>query len=112
MLSVSGIVVSWLETPCEHINSLAGLTGFMVRYRPKGEGWLYTEPDDPAARNVTITTGITILVVYEFQVAAVNAEGVGPYSSSVTPSVVPTAGIEAVHAVRYNYCEYLYCVIV
>ncbi|XP_064383046.1 receptor-type tyrosine-protein phosphatase S-like isoform X3 [Halichondria panicea] len=90
VLSVSGIVVSWLKTPCEHINSLAGLIGFMVRYRPKGEGWLEPEHiNNTAARNVIITTGIIVLV-YDFQVAAVNTKGVGPYSSSVTPSVVPT----------------------
>ena len=45
------------------------------------------EVNDPSTQTATITR-VTELVVYEVQVAARTAGGVGVYSSSVTASVV------------------------
>ena len=84
-----GLMVSWGPPPCEHINSRSGLTGYAVRYRPQSRGeWMTAgEVNDPSTQTATIT-GVTELVVYEVQVAAMTAGGVGVYSSSVTASVV------------------------
>ena len=81
------IQVTWSLPPCQHINSQAGISGYLVRYRRRGTvNWIVKEVNYPTTTS-TVIQGIVILIVYEVQVAAQNAVGMGPYSASETASV-------------------------
>ena len=84
------IQVTWSLPPCEHINSQAGVSGYLVQYRRRDTvNWIVKEVNSPTTTS-TVIQGIVMLMVYEVQVAAKNAFGTGPYSASETASVSAT----------------------
>ena len=83
--------MTWSPPPCQHINSQAGISGYVVRYRRLDDvNWTVKEVNSPATTSAVIQ-GIVMLIMYEIQVAARNTAGLGLYSVSETASVSATS---------------------
>ena len=81
------ITVQWEEVDCIHRNGL--ITGYRIRVMTSGENDRIETVDD--VREGTIS-GLTPSTEYTVSVAAVNNQGIGPYSDGM---MVETAGIYA-----------------
>ena len=100
-------IVSWTAPPD---NGGAAITGYILQYSTNSNGpWLPSLPLKPSpATALTYTfTGLTDGVIYYFQVAAVNLNGAGPYStqtldSTARPSTVPNAPLIVFSTTRQN----------
>ena len=76
----STITVQWGEVPCIHQNG--DITGYSVRYVVEGSGNTpLTMAVDGASVNETTIGDLIPSTTYSIQVAAVNSEGTGVYSS-------------------------------
>ena len=77
------ITVQWGEVNC--IDRNGEITGYMVQYREVGT----TESRrDTASDTVATITGLKPSTRYTIEVAAVNDEGTGPYSSGIEAETV------------------------
>ena len=100
-------VVSW-AAPSDNGGTV--ITGYILQYSTNSNGpWLPSLPLKPSpATALTYTfTGLTDGVIYYFQVAAVNLNGAGPYStqtldSTARPSTVPNAPLIVFSTTRQN----------
>ena len=103
-------VVSW-AAPSDNGGTV--ITGYILQYSTNSNGpWLPSLPSLPLkpspATALTYTfTGLTDGVIYYFQVAAVNLNGAGPYStqtldSTARPSTVPNAPLIVFSTTRQN----------
>ena len=84
MLSIdpASLVVSWqppLETHCN-----GSITGYLIQYAKVGsdDNMIVNVPNDTATTTLTIS-GLYACVEYSVTVAAVNANGTGPFSKPV-----------------------------
>ena len=87
----STITVQWGMVPCIHQNG--PITGYSVRYGEMGSGSSQTETVSGASETETIISGLMPSTTYDVQVAAVNGNGTGVYSSNESAL---TQGITAV----------------
>ncbi len=77
--SLGGIKLDWTAPA-----GGGGITGYRVQRRPGAGGAWVTVVADTGSTNTTYTnTGLTENTEYEYQVAAINQAGVGPYSTAV-----------------------------
>lgn len=78
--------MQWGEVECEERNG--AVTGYSVRYGLESSTLRQTA--NVTSREVTIDA-LLIRTAYSFEVAAVNGDGIGVYSSAVTyTTAVPT----------------------
>ena len=91
--SSTSITVQWGEVPCIHQNGV--ITGYSVQYRVVGSGDTpQTMPVDGADTTQTTIGDLMSSTTYSIQVAAVNSEGTGVYSSPPTNQL--TQGLDLV----------------
>lgn len=64
----------------------ATITDYIVQYKETASGTWLTFSDGTSATTGATVTGLTVATSYDFRVAAVNSEGTGPYSSTLTQS--------------------------
>ena len=69
--------------------SALAITDYVVQYRLGSSGGWTTFNDGTSATTGARVTGLTAGSSYQFQVAAVNSDGTGPYSSPLTLTVSP-----------------------
>ncbi|XP_065910272.1 protein sidekick-2-like isoform X2 [Dysidea avara] len=74
----SSLRVTWQQPP--EIDHNGPLTGYQIRFRQVGRS---TSTVSTSSTSYTLT-GLTAYVQYTVQVAAVNSDGTGPFSSSLT----------------------------
>ena len=87
----STITVQWGMVPCIHQNG--DITGYSVRYGVMGSGSSQTETVSGASETETIISDLMPSTTYDVQMAAVNGNGTGVYSSNESAL---TRGITAV----------------
>ena len=80
--SSSTITVQWGEVPCIDQNGV--ITGYSVQYGVMGSGNTQTVAVDGAAATEATIGDLMSSTTYSIQVAAVNSEGTGVYSSPPT----------------------------
>lgn len=81
-------VLTW-DAPAN--TGLQDITDYTVQYRAVGSGTWLTFSDGVSASTGATVTGLSASTDYEFQVAAVNASGTGPFSSTDNVVVGPLA---------------------
>ncbi len=77
------MTLSW-STPAS--DGGAAITDYVVQYQVTGAGSWSTFSDGSSTATTATLTGLTLGTGYDFQVAAVNSVGPGPYSCTVTGS--------------------------
>ena len=77
--SSSTLTVQWGSVPCIHQNGV--ITGYSVQYGVEGSGDTMTMSVDGADTTQTTIGDLMSSTTYSIQVAAVNSEGTGVYSS-------------------------------
>ena len=77
------VTVSWVAST----TAGAAIRDYLVEYRPKGTARWVRFPDGVSTALTARVTGLTNTVVYEFQVAAENGVGAGPWSPRITMRV-------------------------
>jgi hypothetical protein len=92
------VALSW-SPPAS--NGGAAVTDYVVQYARSGSGAWQTVADGVSTSTTTTVTGLSGGVSYDFQVAALNAVGVGPYGAiasttpiATSPELLPDAGFE------------------
>ena len=76
----SNISVQWEMVPCIHQNG--DITGYSVRYGVMGSGSTQTVAVSGASETETMISDLMPSTTYVVQVAAVNGNGAGVYSSN------------------------------
>jgi hypothetical protein len=69
-------------------NGGSALTDYTIQYRVSGGGGWTTFADGTSTATTATVTGLTSGTVYDFQVAAVNAVGTGPFSAVKTATLL------------------------
>jgi subtilisin family serine protease len=71
----------------------AAITSYRVQRSTDGLTWTTVTSTAPASTRTYTATGLVNGTTYQFRIAAINAAGTGPYSTTVTakPRTVPTA---------------------
>ena len=87
----STITVQWEMVPCIHQNG--PITGYSVRYGVMGSGSSQTETVSGASETETIISDLMPSTTYVVQVAAVNGNGTGVYSSTVSALTLGTTAV-------------------
>ena len=109
IISSTAITVQWETVPC--IEQNGDITGYKVRVLESGEMERVEDVVGDDVNEVTISD-LTPSTTYSIQVAAVNNEGIGPYSDLIT---IDTPDSELyyrlISIMNYNMllaCKFLY----
>ena len=76
------VFLRWRQVPCVQQNGLS--TGYVVRYYASCGRDRNMQRNKSVVTNSTIIDGLTPNFKYNFQVAAVNVNGTGPFSEPIT----------------------------
>ena len=78
-LNSTSVEISWDEVVCTHQNG--DITGYEINYSiSRTENWITQSTN----QTVFTANGLLPLTSYVFRVAAINNEGIGPFSNDVT----------------------------
>ncbi len=84
------ITIEWTEVECDDRNG--DITSYSVRYgpssTPSSDGSVETI-NDPNSRTFSVG-GLLIRTNYNFEVAALNGHGIGPYRTNLTATPIPS----------------------
>ena len=90
-METTSITIEWSEVDCTDRNGL--ITGYRVRYGPTSTTPSQRQIDTLSGRMFTVDREF-ITLSYDFEVAAVNVDGTGPYSTPLTvDTAVPSGNI-------------------
>ena len=88
-LGVTNIIIEWDEVDCEERNGV--ITGYSVRYGLSSDITRQNYSTNDTESRMSTIVELMIRTNYSFEVAAINGDGIGVYSSAVTgTTAVPT----------------------
>ena len=81
-VQLTEVLLKWRELTCIQQNGL--ITGYIVQYYASCGVDRNMQQNKSVVTNTTIINGLTPNFDYAFEVAAVNVNGMGPFSETIT----------------------------
>ena len=109
-METTSITIEWSELDCTDRNG--DITGYRVRYGTTPSQRQIANISDPGRRMFTVDREF-ITLNYDFEVAAVNVDGTGPYSTPplTVDTAVPSGNVLPLLFYQYNKNYYIFQVL-